>query len=324
MLRKYLLYGICGCLLALGGCNKNEEEVSFPSNRDLNWFVVKDKPGELNQLLYSVYRELGMTIFVNDTIGLENYAMDASGNPIYRWEYFDIGYTLFGNTKNQGNEFDVEKYVIKSSVDTSAMILATELIRDKVLPYIPKSGACRPKCYLLLDSLCQNYSVSSWTGLLTYKIDIPTYVALKGVAVGKLWRITEMTEDERNLWCGEIIASKVAEWLISNMDLTEWYKITDEGGTQTWYNWSFGTWTTQFKADIVECAGIFDWFLETETVKITYTQEIDVREYVARIYAYRGRENEFLVNYDENSKVYRKFQLMRTYVDAFEETFGLK
>ena len=59
MLKKYLLYGICGCLLAFTGCNDDEEEVTTPSYADQNWFVIPDKPGEFNQLVYNIYQDHG-------------------------------------------------------------------------------------------------------------------------------------------------------------------------------------------------------------------------------------------------------------------------
>lgn len=43
MLKKYLLYGIFGCLLVLVGCNKDEEEITSPSYADRNWFVIDRK-----------------------------------------------------------------------------------------------------------------------------------------------------------------------------------------------------------------------------------------------------------------------------------------
>ena len=45
-------------------------------------------------------------------------------------------------------------------------------------------------------------------------------------------------------------------------------------------------------------------------------------EYVARVYVYRGREDEFLSDYAPESKVYRKFQVIRELVDEFEALFG--
>lgn len=69
MLKKYLLYGICGCLLTLIACNKDEEEVTEPSYADADWFCIPDKPGEFNQLAYDIYTETGVALFVNDILG---------------------------------------------------------------------------------------------------------------------------------------------------------------------------------------------------------------------------------------------------------------
>ena len=58
--------------------------------------------------------------------------------------------------------------------------------------------------------------------------------------------------------------------------------------------------------------------------RATYTQEDDLIEYVARVYAYRGREQEFLDRYADYDKVLRKFQMMQGFVNTFEEWWDLK
>lgn len=68
---KNILLGIIGCILLLPGCSKDEDEDVHRTENITDWFEVKDKPGELNQLLYRIYKEHGLTIFVNDTLGQE-------------------------------------------------------------------------------------------------------------------------------------------------------------------------------------------------------------------------------------------------------------
>ncbi len=330
MFKKSLLYAIVG-LLVFASCNKDEEEVYSPSGKDHKFFVIEDKPGEFNQLVYRIYTETGMPIFVNDTLGEEAYAYDADGNPITRVERFDFLYQMFGN--NLLEEGKVVTRLVQSA-DTARMIEAAELIRDKVLPYIPKSGNVRPNSYFLVDSICHDVADVGWT-ITYYPTTLPVYVSLKGVVV----QMGDWEKENKELWCARIIASKMVPWILENVDLTEWYNITLEPVNPIWktieYN-AFYAPTEEKPIDLLTDAGMFDWQVvgpEEEqvswgqTVIVQYygtmTQEQDVREYVARVYAYRGRETEFRAEYAAYEKVIRKFDMMREWVLLFEKIHGL-
>lgn len=325
MLKKYLLYGICGCLLAFTGCNDDEEEVTTPSYADQNWFVIPDKPGEFNQLVYNIYVETGVPIFVNDTLGEEYYAKDMEGNVINRLETFNLSYMLFGSTEDQVDGSTM--YAVQSR-DTAAMIKAATLLRDRVLPKLPKVGEGRPKCFFLVDSLNDTKIVqySYFNPAMTVKIaNQPLYVATKGIVVGQLCDINQMTEEEIDLWCGRVIAAKITSWLMSDaMDLAEWYNITDEGAGSSWYKKTIENWYPDYRADIKASAGMFGWYIDRPEFRMAQTQEQDVLEYVTRVCNYQGREQEFLDEMAGFDKVIRKFQLMREYVSIFEKTFNTK
>ncbi|HJA15705.1 MAG TPA: hypothetical protein H9796_11620 [Candidatus Butyricimonas faecavium] len=325
MLKKYLLYGIYGCLLTLGACNKDEEAVS-PSYLDRNWFVISDKPGEFNQLAYSIYTETGIPIFVNDTLGEENYATDAEGRPIYRTETFNLSYILFGSTVEQSSA-GTTRYIVQSS-DTVAMIKAATLLRDRVIPFLPKTGEYRPKCYFMVDSLNDYCVVATWLGYDYVELpNEPAYAAMKGVVVGQLCDINNMDDAAIDLWCGRIIAVKIAKWLTNDevIDLSDWYAITDEGKKSgSYYGQDYDSYYDEFEYNMLDSAGMFGWYAENEQYRCTYEQERDVFEYVARVYAYRGKEEEFLSEYAGKDKVCRKFNLMQEYVTKFEEKFNIK
>ncbi|WP_368236977.1 hypothetical protein [Butyricimonas faecihominis] len=325
MLKKYLLYGIFGCLLVLVGCNKDEEEITSPSYADRNWFVIPDKPGEFNQLVYKIYAETGVPIFVSDTLGEEYYAKDAEGNPILRTEKFNLSYVMFGSTEDdrQGSTH----YIVQSS-DTPAMLKAAELIRNRVLPHVPKVGEALPKCYFLVDSLNENANlILPWSQLPCRIENKPLYVAMKGVVVGQLCDILQMTDEEIDLWCGRVIASKLVSWMLNgnmNMDLVKWYAITNEGTRDAYYNKAYASTASEYNFDVYKDMGMLGWYVDIPDVRATYTQEDDLIEYVARVYAYRGCEQEFLDRYADYDKVLRKFQMMQGFVNTFEEWWDLK
>ena len=79
MKNKFIVYGILS-VLSFVGCDK-EDDLSWNGERT-NWFEIQDKPGRFNQLAYQVYRESGLPIFVNDTIGTEVRGTDAYGEPM--------------------------------------------------------------------------------------------------------------------------------------------------------------------------------------------------------------------------------------------------
>ena len=343
MMKKYLLLGVLGCGLALAACNRDEEE-AHPTYADKNWYQVADKPGELNQLLYKIYVDTGMPIFVNDTLGEENYATDAAGNPVYRVEDLNLSYALFGSVDSQVSDSIRNEYVVLCK-DEAAMIKAAELIRDKVIPNLPKNLEARPKCYLIVDSLNITLRCTAgniFTGYTTYQKNASdhVYVALKGTAAGDLCDILDMTPEEQEIWAGRIVAAEAASWISTNLvnAESEFVTITNEGKglfdpayySQSNYTVGVGvfdlaTYPTQYNMDTEVVAGMFGFYTEFEDlqIRVMYTMEQDVLEYAARVYAYKGREDEFLSKYDPASKVYRKFKVMQEYVAMYEENLEL-
>lgn len=94
MLRNiFVILGMVFCFCV--SCDKEDNEVEAVENmRD--WFKIEDKPGEVNHLIYQVYKDYGMTIFINDTLGQEERGVDAYGEPIIHTELFDMGYYVYG------------------------------------------------------------------------------------------------------------------------------------------------------------------------------------------------------------------------------------
>ncbi|WP_065218354.1 MULTISPECIES: hypothetical protein [Butyricimonas] len=322
MLKKSLLYVFCSCLLAFNACNKDEEEISTPSYRDQNWFVIPDKPGELNQLVYKIYNETGIPIFVNDTLGEEYYAKDAQGNLLVRVETFNLLYEIFGEAPSPN--FQPTRHAVFST-DTAAMLLAVQMIRDKVIPYLPKEGEYRPKSYLLVDSINDLKTVMDWSTwddvVLTYTSS--TYSAQKGVVVGLLGDLKKMIEadDKEGIdwWCARIIASKVVKWMLAgNVDLTEWYDITYEN----WVSYEearFAYDVEDYEENVKESAGMLSYCVDNPEVRVLVSEEQDLLDYVALVYIYRGREQEFYANPDYNyDRVHRKFEGIQEFVAAFE------
>ena len=67
MLRNiFVVLGMVFCFCV--SCDKEDNDVKAVENmRD--WYKVEDKPGEVNHLLYKMYKYYDVTIFINDTLG---------------------------------------------------------------------------------------------------------------------------------------------------------------------------------------------------------------------------------------------------------------
>ena len=335
MLKKYLLYGFC-CLLAFSACNKDDEEITTPSHLDKDWFVIPDKPGELNQLLFKVYTDTRMSIFVNDTLGMEYYAKDAQGNPLMRVETFNIRYSIFGDTPSS-KDF-VERYAVNSA-DTTAMMYAVQTIRDKVIPCLPKTGEGRPKSFLLVDSINDTHSFRRYNAELGryiyvyYPYSMEVLAAQKGVVVGKLNELKKMIEEKDEegvaLWAGRIVAAKVVKWMLGGgVDMTllkEWYDITTTGLKREKYEDWWPSGTAGYTRDLRPTGGLFGYKVDLEEIRVFPSQEQDLLEYVALVYVYRGRDAEFYANpaYDFD-KVHLKYQEMKKFVAAFEALYPVE
>ena len=218
----------------LGACNRDIEDVE-PSYADKDHFAVADKPGELNQLLYKIYVDTGVPIFVSDTLNVETYT-DANGEEVSKVELFDLTYDVFGSATEQiSDSIKDPRFVLCG--DEAAMIKAAELMRDKVIPHIPNSGEGRGKCYFLVDSLQTKRQWRNWTTYTTEYAwtDFTIYNATQGVVVGGLNKILTMTPEEQDLWCGRVIGTKVTAWLMENKttELDSFYSVTNEGRTLT-------------------------------------------------------------------------------------------
>ena len=312
MARNYLLLGFA--MLVLWACNTGEDEVK-PTESARDWFEIKDAPGEFNHLCYEIYKNYGLSIFVNDTLGQESRGTDAFGYPILHVELFDPGYYVFG-TSNVG-------FVLCR--DTSRMLKAARLIKERVAPYLPPEGEYRPRALLLVDTVYEYFTYS-------YRlIGYPEWAfcdGLKGIMAGKLSDIDKMPRDEQNYWAGLILAGKGVDWILQHcQEETEaFYNITDEGSRNTYYGQQYNSWNDEYSMPPQEM-GFFRWHYPLEEgwpFVYSLPQTFDLRTYMAAVYAFRGEEERFEMLNQEYDKIIRKFRLMQVMVEKYEQANGIK
>ena len=190
MLRNiFVVLGMVFCFCV--SCDKEDNDVKAVENmRD--WYKVEDKPGEVNHLLYKMYKYYDVTIFINDTLGQEERGVDAYGEPIVHTELFAIN-----------------------------------MIEDRVIPHLPEPGAYRPHSFLLADSVFLTQQIGF--SYVTYETDIYSR-GIRGMVIGKLNAIKKMSEDELKWLGGEILAVRCADWIqeFCGDELLDFYKISGD------------------------------------------------------------------------------------------------
>lgn len=317
-MKLYILYGIVACALFFTGCSKDEDNDVHGTENITDWFEVKDKPGELNQALYRIYKDYGLTIFVNDTLGQEERGVDAYGEPIIYTELFDPGYYVFGTY----TDFDS----IRLSVNEEDMLKALEVIEERVIPYLPKSGQYRPHSLLLVQAVYMHANVpKGWFGERPLPFTHPVYFrSLKGVMCGDLSSLQNMDDEELSMWAGRIITSKTLEMYTEKYqtEVDEFYAITDEDKKSgTYYDQNCASSSTEAQ-NPCENLGFLKWRCEDNEYKVTLSKTEDLHEFISAVYAYRGKESAFTAKYGECSKILRKFEIMKKLVEKFEESLN--
>lgn len=308
------------------GCQKEAD--LEPSNDDQHLFVVENKTGRFNELAYQIYQETGLPIFVNDTISKVEYGKDADGNTRYRYEMFIPGYIVTTTYPTS----------IALSSDTNAMVEATNIIREKVIPNLPRNRFYRPYSILLVDTLSTaTYGWSSTTGRLpNYRPDY-AYKGIMGISVGKLADILSMSDDEKSYWAGMILGMNLQSEItdLFKEELEDFYVLTDTAATVSFYGKGYNLNTITGVSQPLyhvepETLGFLDWMLTGPSsysnmsilYKRTPTKEIDVRMYIAAVYAYS--EERMREKYADYPKCINKYLVMKRILANFKQKYDIE
>lgn len=117
-----------------------------------NWFVIEYDPNAspLEQKIYEIYEEVGIPIFLTDTLGSQT-RYDLGGNPYTHYEIFDPGYTFTNYSPS---------YTFSLETDEADLEAMVDLLADYVLrPYFKNTyadevvGKYGPHGLVILDSI---------------------------------------------------------------------------------------------------------------------------------------------------------------------------
>ena len=314
-MEKYIVWIILLAFLS-NGCNK-EEETLLPSSKGRAWIEILDKPGELNQLRFQLYKKYGISLYVNDTIGSENRGTDAYGKPIIYYELLRPGYTITSASNWQVN----------LSSDTPNMVKATKFMLDFVAPRLAKNEKYRPYTYFLCNSI-QTSGAEMWTGAYTSSRKL--YQAAKTTSIS-ITDFSSLTDVEQKIWATRILGNAIATKIINvfETELESFYKITDEGFTSSQYGRSknyYGV-TELPESRILELhgSGFLDhgqikYYIQTGRLSgYSPTAAEDVEDYVGAVLAFTDKE--FEQSYGKYDNMIRKYRFMQDIVTRFKKEF---
>lgn len=179
---------------SLLACTK-EDDLS-PSRGDVNWCVVTDDPSdELTHLRYTIYKETGVSIFYNDTLGSE-VRHDVGGNAYKYYEVVRLGYTL---TSVGGSS---TKYTLEENREDIKMMV--ELLNKYTIPLL--TPQIHPRCFLITDTLTEKIGGSFIVNIAGFRDDEAT-------CVGWAKKVKGMTEEEKKRLGAEIVGEEINRYL---------------------------------------------------------------------------------------------------------------
>jgi len=135
-------------VLALtGGCSK-EETTAF-NDYDKNWLVVEDDANDAStHARYLFFKETGIPVFANDTIGTQQ-RIDVFGKEYTHYEKLSMSYSLGGVQTGAPPLVQSFSYCNKADVAN-----ALTFLRDEIIPVLPKE--VHVPSILLVDNMTSN------------------------------------------------------------------------------------------------------------------------------------------------------------------------
>lgn len=284
-------------------CAKDDDKELFPTYADRDWWEIKDEPGVLNQLRYSIYKEFGVRVYVNDTLGVERRGNDAYGNPTYHVEKIRPGYSVDG--------FAGQNYCL--SRDTQSLIRTIELLRDHVLR---NSSNKNVFCYLICDTAYMKYNM----------IERPEdVVRLPMSTLISSYDMASKSEEEQN-YCGAKLLSKsiYGHFDSLTMEKVDTFNMISTTGAGASYRFKDEfpetTLPDLYKRGFIKpiYMGIHskEAYSSQGYVEILYpSRSEDVIEFVAQVMAYP--KDKFVMKWEDYPLIVEKYEKMREIVEMY-------
>jgi hypothetical protein len=193
---KNILFVIAACCtLMLISCRK-EQFTEFP-DYDKNWLTVEDNPSDPTiHANFQFYKETGIPVFVNDTIGSQQ-RVDIFGKTYTYYEVLSLSYSLGGIQSGPPPAVQSFTYCNKADVPN-----ALTFLRNEIIPII--RGSFHVPSILLVENMTTN-------AFGTY-----AYKGFNTVVVAQISKIPTMSAAAKADYKGAILRSMLTNSVLDN------------------------------------------------------------------------------------------------------------
>ena len=310
------------CLFAVlaWGCGDNDDDFS-PSNGEKNWLILEDSEDPIDHQRYEIFKNTGIPIYYNDTIGSETRYSVASGGEYTYYEVLQVFYSPGSTTPSSSSA----RYALVADREKVKPVL--DFLEEEILPYIPETFYV--PSILLVDTL------------VTPNGDTTSYKGLNTVVLSRTCAFDSFSETDKKLYKGNFLSTLIASSL-SSLE-TEWleeefyavtYRVNPDNTAKLYSTGTsiIGTYVYQaytglnVEAENQTIGGL--GFITTyrtpnpnssERLWEVPTKEQDMRSFCLEILSYS--EAEFEEKHGEYPVVMEKYQVMRDKLEEYGFTF---
>lgn len=176
-------------LLAMLFAACGKEDTLTPAGTERNWLVLEDSQDPIDHQRYLIFKETGIPVYYNDTIGSEE-RLSPTGEVYTYYERLQVYYRPGIQTSRDSFSLVQDRASLKPVLD---------FLQTEVLPMIPATFYV--PSILLVDSL-------------TSPSDTVAHKGLNTVVCAKAGRFRSMNEAEKDKWKGKVLRSMVYSGLM--------------------------------------------------------------------------------------------------------------
>ena len=282
----------CVLLFAIFFMACDKEDNLSPSNLGKDWFVVEDDPNDpVTHAIYLFYKETGIPVFYNDTIGSET-RIDNWGNSYIYHEILSVNYAL-GGVAIVGGTPVVSSYDL---CPKEYVLDGLDFLKTEVMPVIPDNVHIRS--FLLLDSL------TSWG------FGYEAFKGLNTVLVSRVTKLNEMSQDSRQRLKGAVIRSILSTSVLTyESELATFYKIT-----RSLYSadnlYGYNAWYFTSRTPYKDPRQVGFLYRNPRNPAYLPTEEMDVNMYLEAIFSHT--RDEFMTLYGTYEPIMKKYEIIKS------------
>ncbi len=244
-------------------CQK--EEVITPSLQFENIYAIVDNPNDsVQHRTYNIYKEFGVPVYFNDTIGRVYIMDDVQGKPIYNYEKIDLSWTFHSYSKST--------YEFEYMTDDKQKMMALDIIETYLKDASP---ILRPFSFFVTNSTrMYNQGVLS----TTYR-NSAFNIGFRTILMTGNWTATQKANQPSQMK-REMVLNKVMNYvddvaLFSSISKSTWY-----GGLGWEHIYQGDVSKIQFIDRWTDMQTLYDdwagarWYTEEELTQMRYNSKL--------------------------------------------------